>query len=134
MKGKIALRGMLFHSFHGVHQFERERGNDFRIDLVFEADLSRAAMSDNLSDTLDYEEVYRVVSDVMQTPSTCWNTWLTRFQKLCCNVLRSLIQWRWWPPSYRHPLTGSAKSRQSALSGTGSSALTKVKPRASAPS
>lgn len=68
MKGKIALRGMLFHSFHGVHQFERERGNDFRIDLVFEADLSRAAMSDNLSDTLDYEEVYRVVSDVMQTP------------------------------------------------------------------
>lgn len=68
MLGKIALKGMVFHSFHGVHSFERERGNDFRIDLIFQTDISKAAKSDKLADTLDYEEVYQIVSEIMEVP------------------------------------------------------------------
>ncbi len=68
MKGKIALKGLMFHSFHGVHSFERERGNDFRIDLVFDTDISKSAISDRLSDTLDYEEVYQIVAEIMEVP------------------------------------------------------------------
>ncbi|CAD5255263.1 MAG: dihydroneopterin aldolase [Imperialibacter sp.] len=68
MQGKIALKGLMFHSFHGVHSFERERGNDFRIDLVFQTDISKAALSDKLADTLDYEEVYQIVAEIMEVP------------------------------------------------------------------
>ena len=68
MNGKIALKGLVFHSFHGVHGFEREKGNEFRVDLVFETDISKASVSDRLADTLDYEEVYEIVAEIMQVP------------------------------------------------------------------
>lgn len=68
MVGKIALKGMEFHSYHGVYDYEREKGNIFHIDVTFTLDISKPAKSDQIEDTLDYVAVYRVISEVMEKP------------------------------------------------------------------
>lgn len=64
--GIIALEGMKFRAHHGVHAHEKTMGNDFEIDLYIKLDYERAAMSDNIHHTIDYEEYYRIVCEVMQ--------------------------------------------------------------------
>ena len=66
---QIMLRGLTFFAFHGVLLEERQQGNRFVVDLVLEADISRAVCTDNLDDTVNYAEVYEVVRREMAVPS-----------------------------------------------------------------
>lgn len=66
---QITLRGLTFFAFHGVLPEERQQGNRFVVDLVLEADISRAVRTDNLDDTVNYAEVYEVVRREMAVPS-----------------------------------------------------------------
>jgi len=66
---RINLSGMRFHAFHGCLEQERLQGNEFQVDLECRLDLSRAAESDVLADSVDYSELYRIVSDEMERPS-----------------------------------------------------------------
>lgn len=66
---QITLRGLTFFAFHGVLPEERQQGNRFVVDLVLEADISRAVCTDNLDDTVNYAEVYEVVRREMAVPS-----------------------------------------------------------------
>ncbi|MDQ6911119.1 MAG: dihydroneopterin aldolase [Actinomycetota bacterium] len=54
MTGRIELRGLRLVGVHGFLPHERERAQPFEIDIDIDADLSTAARSDELSDTLDY--------------------------------------------------------------------------------
>lgn len=67
--GIIALEGLKFHGYHGVHENERENGNSFIIDVQLEVDFNKAANEDNIEHTIDYEEVYRIVKDQMEGSS-----------------------------------------------------------------
>ena len=51
---RIELRGLRVRGRHGVFEHERRDGQEFVVDLVVHADLSAAAASDDLADTLDY--------------------------------------------------------------------------------
>jgi len=59
---RICITGLALHAFHGVNQEERERGQVFLLDLVLEADLSRACRSDNLEDTVNYARVIKAAA------------------------------------------------------------------------
>jgi dihydroneopterin aldolase len=74
MNGRIALEGLEFHAFHGVYPHERESGNWFEVDIAVETDFSAAAKSDNLSGTVDYETLYRIVKAEMEKPSKLLET------------------------------------------------------------
>ena len=65
----IELTGMEFFSFHGHYQEEQIVGNRFIVDLRVSTDFTKAGISDNLSDTIDYQELYKIVANVMSTPS-----------------------------------------------------------------
>ena len=67
--GVIELEGMEFKAYHGCLEQEKVRGNSFTVDFRGELDLSAAAESDNLSDTLNYGEIYEIVADEMSIPS-----------------------------------------------------------------
>jgi dihydroneopterin aldolase len=54
---RITLTGLRVRGHHGVLEHERRDGQDFLVDVVVWLDLSRAAASDALSDTLHYGEV-----------------------------------------------------------------------------
>jgi dihydroneopterin aldolase len=65
-RGKITLKGIKFDAFHGVHEEERLKGNAFEVDVTVSTDFTPDALFyDNLEGTLDYEEIYRCVSEEM---------------------------------------------------------------------
>ncbi|MBQ8047509.1 MAG: dihydroneopterin aldolase [Prevotella sp.] len=61
----ILLKGLRFHAFHGVLPQEHAIGNDYTIDLRIGFDATSAAVSDEISDTLNYAEVYQAVKSEM---------------------------------------------------------------------
>lgn len=65
----LTLKNLSFRAFHGYYEEERRDGNDFEVDLVFTADLRKAGDSDDLNDTVDYQEVLETVESVMKGPS-----------------------------------------------------------------
>jgi 7,8-dihydroneopterin aldolase/epimerase/oxygenase len=54
VRDRIELRGLTVRGHHGVFEHERRDGQDFVVDLTVGLDLSAAAASDELADTLDY--------------------------------------------------------------------------------
>lgn len=64
--GLISLEGMEFFSYHGYYDEEQKIGNKYAIDVTIETDLQKAAQTDKLRETINYEEVYRLVATVMK--------------------------------------------------------------------
>ena len=54
MSDRIELRGLRVRGHHGVFDHERRDGQDFVVDITVWMDLTPAARSDRLEDTLDY--------------------------------------------------------------------------------
>ncbi len=63
---RILLEGMVFFGRHGVLASERELGQRFVLDLEMRLDLRRAGVSDDLTETVDYSEVYRRVREIVE--------------------------------------------------------------------
>ncbi|XP_065853261.1 dihydroneopterin aldolase 2-like [Euphorbia lathyris] len=63
---KLILRGLKFHGFHGVKPEERVLGQKFLIDVDAWMDLRAAGKSDQLSDTISYTDIYRIVKEVVE--------------------------------------------------------------------
>lgn len=74
MTGRVALEGLEFHAFHGVYPHERESGNWFEVDIAVETDFSAAAFQDDLSGTVNYEALFRIVKEEMDKPSKLLET------------------------------------------------------------
>lgn len=69
MSDRITLRGMRFMGRHGVPPEERAEPQPFEVDVVLGLDLSRAAATDELSDTVDYASVYERARRVVEEGS-----------------------------------------------------------------
>lgn len=67
--GLIQIEGMEFYSYHGHFEAERATGNKFIVDLSIKTELNKAAQSDNLDDTINYQEVYLIVKKEMEAKS-----------------------------------------------------------------
>jgi dihydroneopterin aldolase len=69
MKTYIELKNMRFHAYHGVFPQEKKTGNEFRVNLKLEVDVSKACLSDSLEDTVNYAAVYDIVKHEMAISS-----------------------------------------------------------------
>ncbi len=67
--GIVTLEGLEFFAYHGFYKEERKMGNKYHVDLSVALDLSKAAQKDKLSETLDYEVLYQIVSEIMKKPT-----------------------------------------------------------------
>ncbi len=65
----ISIKGMEFFAYHGCFKEEQVIGTKFRCDLFLEVDTSKAEQTDNLSDTVNYHEVYQVLKAEMAVKS-----------------------------------------------------------------
>ena len=63
--GKIKLKNIKVFSYHGCLDEEGKIGSDYRVDLVVKGDLSNPAITDNLSDTIDYVHLNKIVKEEM---------------------------------------------------------------------
>ena len=57
MSDRIFIRGLALHAYHGVMPHEAKVGQTFIIDLDLEIELSTAARSDKVVDTVSYDKV-----------------------------------------------------------------------------
>ncbi|PLX10397.1 MAG: dihydroneopterin aldolase [Marinilabiliales bacterium] len=65
----ISIEGMEFFAYHGCFTEEQIIGTKFRIDLFLEVNTVDAEQSDNLSDTVNYQEVFMLVKEEMKIKS-----------------------------------------------------------------
>ncbi len=65
----ISIEGMEFFAYHGCFKEEKIIGTKFRIDIFLEVDTTKAEQTDNLFDTINYQSVYAVVKNGMDTKS-----------------------------------------------------------------
>jgi 7,8-dihydroneopterin aldolase/epimerase/oxygenase len=66
---RLSLRGMRFSARHGVLPHEKVEAQPFEVDVVLHADLSRAAETDALADTVDYSALHELVGAIVTGPS-----------------------------------------------------------------
>ena len=63
--GTIKIKNIRVYAYHGCLIEEGKIGSDYRVDLTVKADLSKSAKSDNLSDTVDYVHLNKIVKQEM---------------------------------------------------------------------
>ncbi len=68
-KDIVSLEGMEFYAFHGFYEEEREKGNDFIVDVHVTTDFTRAAESDEIDGTVNYETIYSITKEEMTIPN-----------------------------------------------------------------
>ena len=67
MTDRISITGLRAFGRHGVEAREREYGQDFLIDLDCRLDLSEAAQTDLIENTVDYAELIDEVTHIVGT-------------------------------------------------------------------
>lgn len=67
--GKISLNGLKFKAYHGYYDVEREQGNLFEVDITVKTNFHKAAIDDELSYTVDYEDLYSIIKEEMDKSS-----------------------------------------------------------------
>lgn len=65
MSDRILLHDMAFYAHHGLSPEEQAAGQVFVVDVDVEADIHRAGHTDDITDTLDYRDLYARVHQVM---------------------------------------------------------------------
>ena len=65
----ITLKNIRVFTNHGCLAEEEKIGSDYLVNLGVNADLSKAAKSDNLKDTVDYVSLQAIVKTEMQKRS-----------------------------------------------------------------
>lgn len=65
MADLIEIKGIKSFGYHGILESEKVTGQDFYVDVVLEVDLTRASVSDSVSDTINYAEVTDLVVKVI---------------------------------------------------------------------
>jgi dihydroneopterin aldolase len=66
---RIRLEGMIFYGLHGVDPAEKALGQRFVVDLEVERDLRRPGRTDEVADTVNYAQLYRIARAVLEGPS-----------------------------------------------------------------
>ena len=64
----ISLHNVRFRAYHGLHPEEREKGNDFVVNLQvsFQPSINHTVVS--LQDTVDYSVLFEIINSAMQKP------------------------------------------------------------------
>ena len=81
---RIALSGLRAVGYHGVFDFERREGQEFVVDVVLDVDTRVAALSDDLSDTVNYADVADAVHALITgEPVNLIETLAQRIAEVC---------------------------------------------------
>jgi len=61
---KIKINNAKFYAYHGVLDYEKKYGNEFEVDIEMKCDLSSLGSSDDISKTVDYLSVYKLIEKI----------------------------------------------------------------------
>lgn len=83
--GIIEIEGMEFYAFHGHFKQEQVVGNKFLVNISLETNCTKAGITDNLNDALDYQKVYNLIKKEMDQKSFL-------LENICTRILDRLCQ------------------------------------------
>lgn len=69
MTDRIVLSNMIFEGRHGVDPAERANPQPFEVDVELHLDTRPAGLSDDLTRTVDYRDVFGICRSVVEGPS-----------------------------------------------------------------
>jgi len=69
MTAEISLEGLAFYAYHGFYEEERKSGNRFLVDIKVNTSIPENSDFENLDNTVNYEELYKIVESEMIKPS-----------------------------------------------------------------
>jgi dihydroneopterin aldolase len=69
MTDRIVLANMRFQGRHGVHEWEHHELQPFEVDVELVRPLQPAGLDDDLTKTVDYGQVYKVVAQIVESTS-----------------------------------------------------------------
>ncbi|MBX9850983.1 MAG: dihydroneopterin aldolase [Cytophagaceae bacterium] len=84
MKTEISLEALSFYAYHGFYEEERKSGNRFLVDIKVTTVLVKGDDADQISNTINYEDLYKVVKDEMAIPSRL-------LENVCKNILEKVF-------------------------------------------
>ena len=61
----IRLKNIKIYAFHGCMLEEGQIGSDYLVNISIKANLEKAAVTDNLKDTVDYVLLHKIVKEEM---------------------------------------------------------------------
>ena len=67
--GVIKIKNIRVYAYHGCLVEEGKIGSDYRVDVSIKSDLSTSAKTDDLSDTVDYVHLNKIVKQEMAVRS-----------------------------------------------------------------
>lgn len=79
----IAIEGMQFYAYHGVYQYEKETGAHYTVDVYVNTDVSQAAKTDQVADTINYERIFDITSQIMRVPTNL-------IEKVCVDIMQQV--------------------------------------------
>jgi dihydroneopterin aldolase len=82
----ITLRGIRVMARHGAYEGERDRDQPFDVELRLELDLRAAESSDDLGDTIDYDNLHKTVVGIVQQTS------FALLERLAAEILRAVFR------------------------------------------
>jgi dihydroneopterin aldolase len=65
MKNIIRIKNAAFYAYHGAMKEEQHIGGKFEVDVDIYTDFSKAAENDDLSKTINYDEVYKFMNNIV---------------------------------------------------------------------
>lgn len=72
--GIITVENIRIYAYHGCLSEETKIGSDYRVDVKVKANLETSSITDELSDTVDYVFLNKVVVEEMAQPSKLLET------------------------------------------------------------
>ncbi|WP_096203223.1 dihydroneopterin aldolase [Bacillus sp. FJAT-45350] len=63
---KIYMHQLQFYGYHGVFSEEKTLGQRYMVDLTLSVDLHGAGVTDDLSKTVNYADVYQLVKQIVE--------------------------------------------------------------------
>ncbi|MFZ1751860.1 MAG: dihydroneopterin aldolase [Saprospiraceae bacterium] len=86
MKTKVSIKGAQFYAYHGYYEEERKAGNTFFVDVDVSLK-SFDSLDDNITDTVNYEELYTICKEEMSTTQKLLETVVYRM------ITRIKVKW-----------------------------------------
>lgn len=68
---KICLKGLRFYACHGIFAEEKKRRQLFTVNIELGLDISLAAASDSIEQSVDYGQIYLIVRQAVE--NNCFN-------------------------------------------------------------
>mgnify|MGYP003631223139 CR=1 FL=1 len=72
--GIITVKNIRVYAYHGCLDEEGKIGSDYRVDVSVKANLRKSAQSDQLTDTVDYVHLNKIVKEEMAIRSKLLET------------------------------------------------------------